>query len=86
MIDERVKIEEHFINLSVSHEFGDLHQMQTALARLSRYYSSLTEEEISKFLEYELMVETGNLNVDDDLEDLDEPSWAQEWYDYDPDC
>ena len=87
MIDERTKIEEHFITLGASQEIGDLQQMQTALARLSRYYSSLSEEEVSKFVEFELMVETGNLTVDDyDDDDYYEPSWADEWYDFDPDC
>ena len=86
MIDERTKIEEHLINLEVAQEFGDLHQMQTALARLSRYYSSLTEEEVNKFLEFELMVETGNLNIDENEDYYEDPSWEQEWYDFDPDC
>lgn len=85
----RNKIEEHFIMLESAIEVADFEWMQTGIARLSRYYSSLTEEELNKFQEYELIIETGSVSsvfADIDDDNYYEPTEYDEWQDYDPDC
>jgi len=82
--DARSKIEEHFIVLEAAVDVGDFEWMQTGMARLSKYYSFFTEEEISKFEEYELIIETGSLS--EEYDNYYEPTEYDEWQDYDSDC
>lgn len=80
MTYEKVKVESLFDILEVSVSEGDWERAELMLAKISTYFSGLTDFQVDYYNHCQAIVE------DCFYDDYPEPSELDEWHSFDPDC
>lgn len=86
-----LELDRYFDLLEVAIAEQDDIKIDLYLSRLSQSYASFSDEQLDIYNHAEMLSSELSSNIvfvdnDEDYYDDGQPSWDQEWHDFDPDC